>query len=146
MTKITNNFNDGSKAGAKLGVVNVNSYNVCPDIITADASPATITRAQLNQYDFFQVQQDTANTDEFDLPDHAEVGESFVIYALDAFEVRTETDAAEINGATADGFTTVAKSMYICTKVPPSSTDEEWRVVAIAENGSVTTLTVNIAP
>lgn len=146
MTKIRNIFNNGKRFGAKVGIVNVNGYNVCPDVITADASPATITRAQLNQYDFFKVQQDTANTDEFDLPDHAEVGESFTIYALDAFEVRTETDAAEINGATADGFTTVAKSMYICTKVPPSSTADEWRVVAIAEDGSVTTLTVNIAP
>jgi hypothetical protein len=145
MTKIRNIFNNGKANGAKLGVVNVNSFNVCPDTITADATPATVTRAQLNQYDFFKVQQDTANTDEFDLPADAEVGDSFVIYALDAFEVRTESETAEINGAASAGFTTVAKSMYQCTKVPATGSVDEWRVVAIAENGSVTTLTVNVA-
>jgi hypothetical protein len=141
MTKITNLYNLGSARGAKVGEVNVNGHNVCPDTITADATPATLTRDQLNQYDWFFVEQDTANTDEFDLPTSiTEIGESFVIYANDAFEIRTETETDEINGVGDKGFTTVAKSMYICTKVAAA----EWRVFAIAENGSVTTLTVNV--
>lgn len=146
MAKIWTIFNNGGKAKAKTGVVKVNSFNVCPDTIVAAPTPATLTAEQLAKYDYFLVDQTSAATDEFDLPDAAEVGDVITLYAVSAFEVRTETDAAEINGVGSFGFTTVAKSTYTCTKVEPSGSVDEWRVVAVAENGSVTTLTVNVAP
>jgi hypothetical protein len=113
-----------------------------------DATPnaGTLTRAELNKYDFFKIDQVNAATNEFDLPDIAEVGDSFVLYAVNPFEVRTATDSDEINGAASFGFVTVAKSTYYCTRVPESSSAKEWRVLAIAEDGSVTTVAVTIAP
>lgn len=142
MTKIRNIFNNGKKNGGKLGIVNVNSYNVCPDTIVADAagSAATLTRSQLNLYDFFKIDDTNGATDQFHLPDAAEVGESFVLYPLTAVEIHSQTATDEINGTASKGFNSVAKSMYFVTRTSAT----EWAVLAVAEAGSVTTLTVNV--
>jgi len=146
MTKIRNIFNNGKKFGAKLGVVNIGSYNVAPNTITAlaAASAPTISRSDMNLYDYFKVDQGTGATNQFHLPDAAELGESFVIYAVTAFEMHTQTVGSEINGDNAGGFNTVAKSMYFCTKTAHST--DEWAILGIAEAGSVESITVNVAP
>lgn len=143
MTKIRNIFNNGKKNGGKLGVVNVNSYNVCPDTILADAagSAAVLTRSQMNLYDFFKVDDVNGSTDQFHLPDAAEVGESFTVYALTAFEMHTETETDTINDTASFGFNTVAGSMYVCTKV----TSTAWIVIPWANDGTAEVLTINVA-
>lgn len=147
MTKIKNIFNNGKRFGAKLGVVNVGSRNVCPDTLLADAAGSAVvpTRAQMNQYDYFKVDDVNGSTDQFHLPDAAEVGESFILYAITPFEVHCEVTTGKINGTASFGFDTVAASLYQCTKTVDHATIDEWSVLAVAEDGSVTTLTVNVA-
>ena len=145
MTKIVNYWNNGGKNGTKTGLVKIGSHNVAPDTITALAagSAPTISRANMNKYDYFKVDQGTGATNQFHLPDAAELGESFVIYAVSAFEMHPATTLSEMNGTASFGFNTVAKSVYYCTKT--AHLLDEWSILAIAEAGSVTTLTINVA-
>jgi len=145
MTKIRNIFSNGARFGGKLGVVKIGSRNVCPDTIIAAAagSAGTLTRAQMNLYDYFKVDDTTGSTDQFHLPAEAELGEQFIIYAVTAFEIHPAVTLSEINGTASFGFNTVAKSTYTCTKT--AHLLDEWSVVAVAEAGTVTTLTINVA-
>jgi len=147
MTKIRNIFNNGQRFGAKTGVVKIGSYNVCPDTITTDAagSAATLTRAQMNQYDYFKVARTNGATDQFHLPDAAEVGESFALYSILPFEVHCEVTTGEINGTGSLGFDTLAKALYICTKTVDHATVDEWSVLQITEGGATTAVTVDVA-
>ena len=142
MAKIWTIFNNGGKSNAKSGVAKINSFNVCPDTITAAPTAATITQAQLNLYDYFKVAQTSAATDEFDLPDVAEVGDVITLYAVSAFELRTQTDADKINNVTATGYTTTAGDVLTCTKV---ATDN-WMVTKLTILGAATTVVAGVAP
>jgi hypothetical protein len=142
MTKIRNIFNNGKRFGAKLGVVNV-GHNICPDTITADATPAVLTVAQMNQYNYFNVTRDTADTDEFDLPDAAEVGYSMTLNCVTGFEIRTETDSDLINAVTNTGYTTTTNDIVYCTKVAATKW-VMWKLAAA--DGAVTSIVPGVAP
>lgn len=141
MTKIINVLNNGHKDGAKVGEVQINSFNVAPDTITADASPATIATSDLNLYDYWNVTQDDADTDEFDLPDGAAVGQVITLYCVDVFELRTETDTSKINNVASKGYKTALGDLLTCTKV--SST--EWVVSSLTKLGAAVTITAGIS-
>lgn len=141
MTKIRNLFNNGKRFGAKLGSVNVNSFNVCPDTITAAVIPATLTRAQMNQYDYFNIGSGGA-TNEFDLPDAAEIGEVLTLRATAAFELRTETDGNDINNVPDTGYATTAGDVLTCFKV----TSTDWIVKKVTILGAAVTVVAGVAP
>jgi hypothetical protein len=140
MTKIINVLNNGNKDGALTGVVEV-GFNVCPDNITAAPTPATLTRSQLNKYNYFKVAQTSASTDEFDLPDAAAIGEKITLYAVSAFELRTETDSNDINNVTNTGYTTTAGDVLTCWKV--NATD--WMVTKLTILGAAVTVVAGVA-
>jgi len=140
MTKIRNIFNNGERFGAKTGVVQI-GYNVSPDTITADASPATVTRALMNQYNYFKVTRDTADTDEFDLPTAAAIGETITLYCVTGFELRTELDADKINNVPSKGLTTVTGDLVTCTKVA----SDNWMVTSLTILGAAVTLVAGVA-
>jgi len=134
-------LNNGNKFGAKVGVVNVNAFNVSPNTITADATPATIPTGELNLYDYWRVTQDDASTDEFDLPDAAAIGQVLTIFCVTAFELRTETDSNDINNVSVKGYTTTAGDVLTCFKV--SSTD--WLVTSVTILGAAVTVTAGVS-
>ena len=142
MAKIFNLFNNGGKANAKTGEVNVNSFNVSPDTVTAAPVAATLTRGDINVYDYFKVAQTSAATDEFDLPTAANIGEVITIYAVSAFELRTELDADKINNVTAKGYATTAGDLLTCTKVA----SDNWMVTKLTILGAAVTIVAAIAP
>ena len=136
MPKIINVLNNGSKKGAKVGVVNVNSSNVCPTTIVAAPTPALMVVDDFNLYDYFVVDQTSADTDEIDLPDATPTGTQFTIYCADVVELRTETDSIEINGVASKGYTTVALDLIYVTK-----TALGWNMWKILEvDGAVTSI------
>ena len=141
MTKIKNIFNDGEKFGTRVGKLNVNG-NVYPSTISAAPTAASLTRADLNQYDYFKIAQTSASTDEFDLPDAAEVGEVITLFAVSAFELRTETDSNDINNVTNTGYTSTAGDVFTCFKV--SSTD--FIVTKLTILGAAVTVVAGVAP
>ena len=140
MTKIRNIFNNGKRFGAKLGEVQV-GHNVSPDTITADASPATVTVALMNQYNYFKVTRDTADTDEFDLPTDAEIGYSRTLYCVTGFEIRTELDADKINNVASKGYTFTTGDVVTCTKVA----SDNWQVTKVTVLAAVVTIVAGVA-
>ena len=141
MTKIRNIFNNGQRFGAKTGVVKVNSFNVCPDTVLAAATAVTLTRAQMNQYDYFTITSGGA-TNEFDLPDAAEIGEVLTLYAAAAYELRTETDGNDINNDPDVGYAVSLGETIRAYKV--NTTD--WLVTSLSSAGAAVTVNATIAP
>lgn len=141
MAKIINVLNNGNKNGALVGEVMVNSFNVSPNQITADATPATIPDAELNLYDYWNVTRDTADTDEFDLPTAAAIGQVITIYCVTGFELRTELDADKINNVTVKGYKTVTGDVLTCTKVA----SDNWMVSSLTILGAAVTITAGVA-
>ena len=135
MTQFISTFNDGNKDKTLTGLVQI-GFNVCPTTIEADATPATLTQAQLNKYNYFKIAQDDAATDEFDLPDAAAIGQKITLFAVSAFELRTETDSNDINNVTNTGYTTTAGDVLTCFKV--SATD--WIVTKLTILGAAVTV------
>ena len=141
MTKIINTLNNGNKNGAKVGAVNVNSFNVAPDTIVAAPVAATIPLSDLNLYDYFKVAQTTAGTDEFDLPSAAAVGQVITLYAVSAFELRTETETDDINDVASLGYAVIAGDLMTCTKVTATA----WTVTKLTILGAAVTVVAGIA-
>jgi len=144
MTKIINILNNGNKDGAKTGEVIVGSYNVAPTTINAAPTPATISVSDLNKYDFWKVQRTSADTDEFDLPDGAALGQVITLYCVTGFELRTATDSNKINDVASKGFTTVTGDLIKCTKVTAGSAGS-WIVEKLDKLGAVVTVVAGVA-
>jgi hypothetical protein len=141
MTQIINVLNNGSKAGTKTGVVQVNGFNVSPNTITAAPTPATLSQAELNQYDYWNITQTSAATDEFDLPDAAAIGQVLTFRATTAFELRTETDSNDINNVTNTGYTATAGDVFTAYKV----TATDWIVTKVTILGAAATVVAGVA-
>lgn len=141
MAKIISVLNSGGAKEARVGAVKVNSFNVSPDTIIADASPATISAGDLNLYDYFLIDQDDADTDEFDLPSAAEIGDVITLFAVDVFELRTELDADKINNVADKGYQTTVGDVLTCTKVA----SDNWMVTSLTILGAAVTVVAAIA-
>ena len=144
MTQIKIYGSDG--IGSKTGLVKVQSFNIKPDKVScgaAGATAGTLTVDDMARYDFFKLNDVNGSTDQFKLPAAAPLGTSFVLYPETAIEIHTAVVLAEINGTASAGFNSVAKSMYYCTKT--AHLLDEWHVVAFAEAGTVTSLTINVS-
>jgi len=136
MTQVISTLNNGSRNGTLTGLVQM-GWNVCPDEITAAPTAATITQAQLNKYNYFTIGNTSANTDEFDLPDLAAIGDTIALYTVDACEIRTTTEADLINAVGSQGLTSTAGDLFFATKIAAAS----WYIWKyLAADGAVTSL------
>jgi len=141
MTQIISDKNNGSANGTLLGMVQI-GWNVCPDSITAAPTAATLTQAQLNKYNYFNLLQTDADTDEFDLPALADIGDMIALYSEEVVEIRTTTEADLINAVGSQGFTTTAGDLVICIKVAAAA----WYVFKfLAADGAVTSIVPGVA-
>ena len=141
MTKIKNIFNDGSKSGAKVGMVSIAGGNVFAETIVAAPTARLILVSDINQADFFNVAQTSAATDEVDLPDAAEVGTQITLYTVSAFELRTETETYTINNVASTGYTSTAGDKFVCTK----TTATNWEVLKTTILGAAVTVVAGVA-
>jgi len=144
MTQIKIYGSDGE--GSKSGLVGVKSFNIKPDKIlcgAAGTTAGTITAADMKIYDFFKLNDINGSTDQFKLPAAAPLGTVLWLYPETAIEIHPEVALSEINGTASFGFNSVAKSLYCCMKT--AHLLDEWHIVAFAEAGTVTTLTINVA-
>ena len=136
MTVIKAIYNAGGQKLAKTGLVNLHSYNICPTTQVAASTPLVLSVDDFKLYDYFVVDQTSADTDEIDLPDATPTGTRFTIYCADVVELRTQTDTIEINGVASKGYTTVALDLIHVTK-----TALGWNMWKILEaDGAVTSI------
>jgi len=140
MAKIKLVQNDGGKKEAKVGAVKVNSFNVSPDTVVAAPVAVTLSKGDLNLYDYFNVDQTSADTDEFDLPSAADIGDVITLYSVDVFELRTELDADKINNVASKGYTTVVGDVLTCTKVA----SDNWMVTSLTILGAAVTVVATV--
>ena len=141
MTQIISVKNNGSRDGTLTGLVQIGN-NVCPDTITADAVAVTLSQAQLNKYNYYTISRDDANTDEFDLPDLAEIGTQISFITPAIVEIRTTTEAHEINGVASKGITTTAGDLFTAIKISAT----EWYIwKQLAADGAVTDIVPDVA-
>ncbi|MEK0326933.1 MAG: hypothetical protein QQN63_14645, partial [Nitrosopumilus sp.] len=140
MTQIISTFNNGNKDGTLTGIVQI-GFNVDPSTITAAATPVTLTQSQLNKYNYFKISSG-GTTNEFDLPDAAAIGQVLTLFAVAAYELRTETDSNDINEDTNVGYAVAAGEVLTCFKV--SSTD--WLVTSVSVAGVAATVNATIGP
>jgi hypothetical protein len=134
MAKIYTFSNQGGSA--KIGNVYVNALNVAPDTIVAAPTPATINPNLIRDYDFFYVDQTSADTDEIDLPTAAPIGTVIHFYCLDVVEIRTELDTDKINNVASKGYTTTAGDLITCIKV----LSDNWVMNKVTILGADTTV------
>ena len=140
MTQIISTFNNGNKDGTLTGIVQI-GFNVDPSTITAAATPVTLTQSQLNKYNYFKISSGGA-TNEFDLPDAAAIGQVLTLFAVAAYELRTETDSNDINEDTNVGYAVATGEVLTCFKV--YSTDRLVTSVSVA--GVAATVNATIGP
>lgn len=132
MAQISNVRNDGNGA-VTTGPKQVNSYNVAPYTVVATPSgnanqsvPASkggsvITKTELANFEFFNVNQTSAATDLIVVAPNLPQGTEFQLYATAACKVIISgTDT--INGGTAgQGVTMAATNIYMLNKTSTSA-------------------------
>lgn len=116
MTKIASKWSNGSPNGQwnsrrydddKLDNIQVNSLNVntyTSEIIAIATTGFTITPAMTVDNDIFFVDQTGADTDIIYLSDDFPVGTIIHLFAVDLFNLRTETDSDKINNVASKGW------------------------------------------
>lgn len=127
------NVRNGGNGKVRLGMMNVNSYNVAPLTYVALPSPfLTISNDIWLNYDWINAQQTSAATDAIFLPTPvgpnsfgqkpaAYVGAEYRVYAINSMKVLPPVDAAStINGGTnVQGITLAAGALgvFVATKL-----------------------------
>lgn len=134
MAKIVNTRNNGNPS-IRYGEVVVNSKNLSPVALTATASGYTLTQANIDSYDMFNVAQTSASTDKIVLPSTFPVGTVLEFFFVSAASIGVATGASQTinNGADTTKVACAASTSAEVRKV--SST--RWIVTAYAAAGTV---------
>jgi len=117
--------------------LDIHNFNIYPEVITATAAGIEFNNSWLENYDTFQIQQDSADTDFITLKADLPIGTQIQFYGVGGSNVTIESEVGSgigfNGGAEAQGIVQQPGALTVFRKLEATN----WLVSRVDQNGNM---------